>query len=481
MLLLGMAYGSGCEKGFWEIATAQGSNAAVDATIAASMANGAPSQGWPDWQAFEICYASEANDAACDTNAFDELEAVDKTERDARFQDVVMHEIAFGVYEGYSATLPTCGSDTHGSDVFCNGYEKSVDMKEASKQCGGCNGGRCECKALHKGVDCGNKCNLLLARGVCSEYKATYPRRGNRPGRVSSWACEHDDECKSKGYGDKCNFYRNMVYFDGTDWQCVCDEDPAVCEMKGSTWWRCNEALNKKCGSSKTTHIEDYLKMSDLTHCNQKTWTVEVELNGQQVNAMGRCIHDGTRCSLPRLHIGGVIHGTDMALTSTAVSDSYLPTQPPGNQCFKCKEFFPNQKVSDQIQITDPTAYWALYAIPNLMQTCAPQNQQGSNQEGASVNSMWPVWIFLGLGIGGGTGYAVAKYTSAAPATQHRPDHYFDECQDEPVKAEAAPLSHRGRRQIELQQEQRQEESNNNQVKMWQEQRNHAPAIGVGS
>lgn len=100
-----------------------------------------------------------------------------------------------------------------------------------------------------------------------------------------------------------------------------------------------------------------------------------------------------------------------------------------------------------------------------------------------STASLWPVWIFLGMGIGGGSAYAVAKYTNTGSngSQQHRPDHYFDECQDEPVKAEAAPLSHRGRRQIELQQEQRQEESNNNQVKMWQEQRNSAPAIGVGS
>lgn len=97
-------------------------------------------------------------------------------------------------------------------------------------------------------------------------------------------------------------------------------------------------------------------------------------------------------------------------------------------------------------------------------------------------SSLWPVWIFLGLALGSGSGYAVAKYTSSDPA-QHRPEHYFTAAEDEPIKAEAAPVSQNREsvRQIELQQEQRQEESHRSDVRMWQEQRNHAPAIGVGS
>jgi len=104
--------------------------------------------------------------------------------------------------------------------------------------------------------------------------------------------------------------------------------------------------------------------------------------------------------------------------------------------------------------------------------------------DGSSVESasMWPLWIFLGLAVGGGSGYAVSKYTNSPPEAPHRPDHYFSPAEDEPIKSQAAPVSqNRARAQLELQQEQRQEESHHTEVRMLQEQRNHAPAIGVGS
>lgn len=99
----------------------------------------------------------------------------------------------------------------------------------------------------------------------------------------------------------------------------------------------------------------------------------------------------------------------------------------------------------------------------------------------SSTSSLWPLWIFLGLAMGGGSGYAVAKYTSSPPA-QHRPDHYFSPAEDQPIKPEAAPVSqNRARNQVQLQQEQRQEESHHSETRLVNEQRNHAPAIGVGS
>jgi len=116
-----------------------------------------------------------------------------------------------------------------------------------------------------------------------------------------------------------------------------------------------------------------------------------------------------------------------------------------------------------------------LYHFVDVSATAPPTAKSSSGM------SLWPVWIFLGLAVGSGSAYAVSKYTSSQPA-QHRPEHYFESAEDEPIKAEAAPVSRNAaRRQVELQQQQRQEESHHSEVRMLQEQRNYAPAIGVGS